>query len=125
MRQLPVRCAIVLSILALVSAARPAMAGPPFLCHPFDIDSAASLPWGDSSTHGSWLNARPDYDVHRLVDDTMTLLTPTAPVMVRMETLRRATIYATRDRQAAIDLMKAFGARAAKLKTQGRDDALP
>ena len=32
-------------VLASIALARPALAGPPLLCHPFDIGTAASLPW--------------------------------------------------------------------------------
>jgi hypothetical protein len=38
-----------------------------------------------------------DYDASHLIADTLTLLGPNTPVLVRMETLRRATIYAQRD----------------------------
>jgi hypothetical protein len=34
-----------------------------------------------------------NYDPNRLVEDTLALLTPETPVIVRMETLRRATVY--------------------------------
>jgi hypothetical protein len=56
------------------------------------------LPWGGSQ----WRAVKADYDLNRLVEDTLALLTPDAPVIVRMETLRRATIYAVwagRDRE--------------------------
>jgi hypothetical protein len=39
----------------------------------------------------------PDYNVSHLVQDTLTLLQPDTPVQVRMETLRRAAIYASRN----------------------------
>jgi hypothetical protein len=68
-----------------------AIAGPPLICHPIEIGDAKSLPWGSSS---DWRAVRPDYDLDRLVEDTLALLTPEAPVLARMETLRRATIYA-------------------------------
>jgi hypothetical protein len=71
-------------------AARPAQAGPPLLCFPFDIGAARSLPMG----HGSWRAIDQTYDVSRLIDDTLALLTPDTPTLVRMETIRRATIYA-------------------------------
>lgn len=80
--------------MALVGAAllisRPALAGPPLLCHPFDIGAARSLPMGT----GGWRATDPSYDVTRVIDDTLALLGPETPVLVRMETLRRATIYA-------------------------------
>jgi hypothetical protein len=35
------------------------------------------------------------YDRRQLADDTLALLTPKTPILVRMETLRRAAIYVT------------------------------
>lgn len=98
-----VRKSIVVPILFLaVASARPALAGPPLLCHPFDIDGAASLPWGNPT---SWTAERADYDVSRLVADTEKLLVTEMPVIVRMETLRRAAIYASRDAKVAEGLL--------------------
>lgn len=66
-------------------------AGTPLICHPYDIGAAKSIP----GTSGSWKGVNPAYDRTHLVDDTLAILTPTTPVIVRMETLRRAAIYAT------------------------------
>jgi hypothetical protein len=74
-----------------VLMAQPAFAGPPLLCEPFQIGHARSLPMGQHS----WRDIDPTYDVSRLVDDTLALLGPQTPLLVRMETLRRATIYAS------------------------------
>jgi hypothetical protein len=74
-------------MLALV---RPAVAGPVLICRNYEIGAAKSLPWGGSD----WRSVKPDYDINRLVEDTTALLTPETPVIVRMETLRRAVIYA-------------------------------
>jgi hypothetical protein len=74
-------------MLALV---RPAMAGPVLICKTYEIGAAKSLPWGGSD----WRAVKPDYDINRLVEDTLALLTPETPVIVRMETIRRAVIYA-------------------------------
>ena len=84
---------ISLAIAVLVTAMtfqQMALAGPPLICHPYDIGSAKSLPWSGSE----WRAVKSDYDLNRLVRDTLGLLTPETPVIVRMETLRRATIYA-------------------------------
>src|SRR6202035_4092176 len=65
--------------------------GPPLICHAVDIGSAQSLPW----TSSGWnLSGQENYDVSHLVPDTLALLGPSTPVLVRMETLRRATLYA-------------------------------
>ena len=77
-----------------------ALAGPPLICHSIEIGNAKSLPWNNGS---EWRALKPDYDLNRLVDETLALLTPETPVLVRMETLRRATIYAVwakRDRES-------------------------
>ena len=65
------------------------LAGPPLLCHPFEIGNARSLQWSGPG----WSQIDKNYDVNRLIDDTLGLLTSETPVLVRMETLRRATIY--------------------------------
>jgi hypothetical protein len=94
------------------------------LCHPFDIGTAPSLPWNVSNGGLTWVNARTDYDVTHLVADTLSLLTPTTPIVVRMETLRRATIYATRDRLVAASLLKTLNRRAVESELAGHPDAL-
>lgn len=76
--------------LALVLWQQPALAGPPLICHPLEIGNAQSLPWAGPN----WRDVKKDYDLSRLVTDTLALLQPDTPVLVRMETLRRATIYA-------------------------------
>lgn len=101
--------------------AAPAIAGPPLLCHPFDIGPAQSLPWNDTN---SWSQGRPDYDVRRLVTDTEALLTPATPALVRMETLRRAVLYASQDVTVARALVQRMTDRAAAAEAAGHPDAL-
>jgi hypothetical protein len=98
-----------LTVAALLTA-RPAFAGPPLLCFPFDIGSAKTLPMGT----GSWKTVDAKYNVSHLVDDTLALLTPETPVLVRMETLRRATIYASTHPDIAAALLDALRTRASK-----------
>ena len=98
--------------LAVLVHAQPAVAGPPILHHPFAIGAARSLPWAGSSLY--WYQGQPGYDVQRLVADTEALLTPSMPVVVRMETIRRAAIYASLDADVAGQLLFALQARAAK-----------
>ena len=112
---------VVLVALVVLGAVRPAIAGPPLLCHPYDIGSAASLPWNGGS---SWQGALPDYPLTRLVSDTMSMLSPSTPVLVRMETLRRAAIYAARDPQVAARLFTVLIARAEGAASSGRERAL-
>src|SRR5205085_9746344 len=86
-------------LLCLTAMRQLAQAGPPLICHPFEIANAQSLPWSNPS---EWRAVKGDYDLNRLVNDTLALLTPNTPVIVRMETMRRATVYAVwaaRDRE--------------------------
>lgn len=101
-RTTSLRAAIIgLTLLSAAGVARPAFAGPPLLCHPFDIGSARSLPWSGVS---SWYDGQAGYDLTHLADDTVAMLTPSTPIIVRMETLRRAAIYAGRDSNVARQL---------------------
>jgi hypothetical protein len=103
---------ICVGIFALLTVgARPALAGPPLLCHPFDIAGARSLPWDGTA---SWFDGADGYDISRVVEDTTSLLTPDTPVIVRMETLRRASIYASADRKVASRLLATLTGRARK-----------
>jgi hypothetical protein len=104
----PIRRAFLASgfLLAVAAAAE---AGPPLICHAFDAGSSALLPWGQGQ---GWDTPDRSYDVHRLPADTVRLLTADAPILARMENLRRATIYAARDRQVAAELMTALMKRA-------------
>ena len=95
-----------------------AEAGPPLICHPFDAGSAPLLPWGPGT---SWNSPDRSYDVHRLTADTLQLLTPTTPVLARMEIMRRATIYAGKDKKVAGALLKAVLDRARALPQHSRD----
>ena len=99
---------LVVSLIALAPAA--AQAGPPLLCHPIPIGDARSLAWGDG---GSWNAPSPGYDPARLAEDALDRLGPQTPVLVRMETLRRAVIYASGDASAAASLFEALRSRAA------------
>jgi hypothetical protein len=95
-------------VAAMLMLASPALAGPPLICHPIDIGSAQSLAWTTSMGN---LTGRSDYDLAHLTADTLALLSPETPVLVRMETLRRATIYAQRDSVVAKRLLLSVKAR--------------
>ncbi len=96
-----------------------AQAGPPLICHPIEIGQAKSLPWVE-------INYKRDtsYDLKNLSQDTLAILDSTTSVLVRMETLRRATIYARQDPQAAKELITRLQARAANADATGHPDAL-
>ncbi len=94
---------------ALLFLAGTAIAGPPLICHAIDIGTAQSLPW----TSSGWnLSGQETYDVSRLVPDTLALLAPGTPVLVRMETLRRATLYAQKRTAVAMELLMRLEVRA-------------
>jgi hypothetical protein len=107
--------------LLIIATGTPAFAGPPLLCHPFDIGTARSLPW--SGAH-SWFDGDAGYRVENVVADTEALLTPATPVIVRMETLRRAAIYASADGAVAARLLDRFVKRAEASAASGQPDAL-
>jgi len=96
-------CLAWLGFLAVTSTAQ---AGPPLLCHPIKIENAKSLPWG-----GDAFTVSKDYDRDHVVQDTLELLGTDVPVLVRMETLRRATIYLDKDQSKADQLFGALLSR--------------
>jgi len=81
---------IAAALLIVATVRQNALAGPPLICHPIEIGNAKSLPW----TGANWRDVKKDYDLNRLVADTLALLQPDTPVLARMETIRRATVYA-------------------------------
>jgi len=114
-----------LSILGALVAALPlaqAVAGPPLICHPFIADGEALLPWIERSN--DWRSPDPAYDVDRLAGDTLRLLSPDAPVLARMENLRRATIYASSDPHAAGELLEGVLDRTEKSPLDAASQAL-
>jgi hypothetical protein len=105
----------------LLGFATLAQAGPPLICHAIEIGQAKSLPW---VSEGWNLSGQENYDLKQLVPDTLAILNPQTAVLVRMETLRRATIYAQKDPQVAQDLLAAIRDRATTSDAQGHPDAL-
>jgi hypothetical protein len=92
----------------VLTCAAPLFAGPPLICHAIDIGNAQTLPWVD-------LNFRKgdgSYNLQNLANDTLAILDSNPAVLVRMETLRRATIYARQDQRAAKELLVRLSARA-------------
>jgi hypothetical protein len=100
------------SLIALVVVAcfaTPALAGPPLICFPFQVESGKLIAWGTGS---GWNTPDRSYDIKKLVADTNAVLTADAPILTRMENMRRATIYAMRDPQIAQELLKTVMDRA-------------
>jgi hypothetical protein len=110
-----------IAAVATLGISTAAFAGPPLLCHPYEIGSAKSLPWSGQT---NWFEGHPGYDVQNLVADTEALLTPSTPVIVRMETLRRAALYASTDPKVAGILLKRLITRAEVSEASGHPDAL-
>ena len=114
------RFAIVL-VAAVLCFANAAQAGPPLICHTIEIGQAKSLPW---ISHNWNLSGGENYDTKNLVRDTLEILSPSTPVLVRMETLRRSTLYARKDPVAAKELLARLHARATSAESSGHTDAL-
>jgi hypothetical protein len=88
-----------------------ALAGPPLLCHTFDIGDAKSLPW---IGHNWSLTGSETYNTNNLPADTIAILDGDSTVLVHMETLRRAALYGEKNPQALKQLL---------VKLVGRSDA--
>jgi hypothetical protein len=114
------RFAIVL-VAAVLCFASIAQAGPPLICHTIEIGQAKSLLW---IGHNWNLSGGENYDTKNLARDTLDILGPDTPVLVRMETLRRATLYARQDPLAAKELLAKLHARATSAESSGHPDAL-
>jgi hypothetical protein len=106
---------------AVLCFASVAQAGPPLICHTIEIGQAKSLPW---ISHNWNLSGAENYDTKNLVRDTLEILGPDTPVLVRMETLRRATLYARKDPVAANELLARLHSRATSAESSGHPDAL-
>ncbi len=111
----------VVLLATLLCLATLAEAGPPLICHSVEIGPAKSLPW---ISHDWNLSGGETYDTKNLVRDALEILAPDTPVLVRMETLRRATLYARKDPLAAKELLARLHARATSAESSGRPDAL-
>jgi hypothetical protein len=110
-----------LLLIAMLCFASAAQAGPPLICHPIEIGQAESLPW---ISHSWNLSGNENYEVKNLVRDTLEILGPEAPVLVRMETIRRATLYARKDPMVAKELLARLYARANAAEASGHPNAL-
>jgi hypothetical protein len=108
-------------VVTLLCFAAVAQAGPPLICHAIEIGEAKSLPW---TSHNWNLSGGENYDTKNLVRETLEILAPDTPVLVRMETLRRATLYARKDPVAAKELLARLHARATSAESSGHPDAL-
>ena len=76
----------------IVSIPTKLQAGPPLLCHPINIGNVKSLPTGNGP-----FGYNKNYNRKNLIKDALNLLDSDMPVLVRMETIRRAALYVTRN----------------------------
>ncbi len=98
-----------IALVGLAGLASSALAGPPLICQPFVTDAATPmLPWDASA---GWYSPHRGYDVTGLPADMSRLLSADAPVLARMENMRRAAIYADRHPAIAGALLGALLAR--------------
>jgi hypothetical protein len=81
--------------------------GPPLICFPLQIGEHASLPWGDDAFEGS-----PRFDRKKVVDETMKALSADQPVIVRMETIRRAVVYMDKNEPRGGELLGRLASKA-------------
>jgi len=109
------------ALLAFGIAASSAWAGPPLICHAFDIGNAKSLPW---ASHDWNLGGGENYDTSGLSKDTLAILDSSRVTLVHMETLRRATLYARKDSEAAKQLLLMLTARAEASERSARPDSM-
>lgn len=108
-------------VVAVLATAVLAWAGPPLICQAIEIGSAKSLPWKGGT---DWMGTDRAYDVSHLTEDTLALLSPGTPVPVRMETLRRAAIYAAREVRLADEITARLTARTLSGEAVGKPDPM-
>ena len=108
--------------LTLIVLAGTALAGPPMICHTYSIGNDTSLPWG--ADKNSWNNPDPKYDAENLATDTLKLLDSGKPLLTRMETLRRAAVYSSKNTAAGLKLANYLMARALASEVKGQTNSL-
>lgn len=115
------RASILASVLSLSLLAVNSLAGPPLICHAFDIGDAKSIPF---ISHDWNLSGNENYDTAKLTADTIAILNSSNVTLVHMETLRRATLYARKDPLAAKQLLTRLIARSDRSSAQASALAL-
>lgn len=107
MTRFRIRIAIVAA--GLLALSQTASAGLPLLCHPLEAGKSEVLPWGSG-----WKSPDPRYDLDHLGRDLARLLSADAPLLARMENLRRAALYTAERPKQANALVQMLVARAAR-----------
>jgi hypothetical protein len=103
------RVTALVCLAAALLLARTALAGPPLICHWFVTGTAPVLPWIENTN--DWFSPDRHYRIENLTADTLRLLTPDAPIVARMENLRRAALYASLDATIGTELLSAIVTR--------------
>ena len=117
-----IRRRILVSFAVTALAVSAALAGAPLTCWKVETGGAASLPWGDGPRSGE--GTRSDFDTKRLPAETLALLGFDVPVLARMETIRRAGLYAADDPGAGEELLRKLTLRAQDASLAPRASAL-
>jgi hypothetical protein len=110
-----------IATLTVILFAQSALAGPPLICHTYSIGSDTSLPWG--ADKNSWSETDMKYDTRKLASDTLKLLDSGKPLLTRMETLRRAAVYSSKDQAAGLELANRLLARALAAEVKGQNNS--
>jgi len=97
------------------------LAGPPMICHPHITANDPSLPWGADKNVWSFIDTK--YDTANLAADTLKLLDSGLPMLSRMETLRRAAVYAEKDAASGLELANRLIARALDAEVKGHPNS--
>jgi len=108
------------TVAIVVFGALSAFAGPPLLCHRFDLGDAQTIPFGEES----WSDIQSGLSAEEIVVQTLDVLSPSAPILVRMETLRRASIYAKKIDGVGAGLLMQLLARQLREGADNRAHAL-
>lgn len=108
-------------LLAFSCFAAATLAKAPLICHRFDIGGARSLPWISQNWN---LTGSESYDTKNLSSDTLSILDSSPVVLVHMETVRRATLYAQKDAGASTELLTRLMARADSSGSSSHPNAL-
>ena len=85
------RLTLCMSLLVAAIVASTTFAGPPLICHPFSIDDAKCIAWGNSPFDAPRIR-----DSEKWIDEVVAVLDGSDVAIVHMETLRRATIACAR-----------------------------
>ncbi len=111
------RLTLCMSLLVAAIVASTTFAGPPLICHPFSIDDAKCIAWGNGPFDAPRIR-----DSEKWIDEVVAVLDGSDVAIVHMETLRRATIACARTTTSS-SLLARLLARALNAEASGKPDA--